>query len=349
MSEGRYFPLWHLALCRLRMFYRQPEAVFWTYGFPLVMITALGLAFREESKETVLVDLVGPQAGALEGELSQHSQFKINRPAAAEWKKRLQTGKTNLVVETGQSPTEPHRFWVEPHRAESLFARQAVENALLRDTVAQGAPEYPESHLEEVGSRYIDFLVPGMIGMNLMGGGMWGIGFVLVDMRVRKLLKRFLATPMRRSDFLVSVMLVRLFFAVFDMLFLVVFAYLAFGVECRGSGLKLTLVMAIGGVSFAGIGLLVACRAQTIEMISGLMNLIMMPMWIASGVFFSSERFPEAMQPIIQALPLTCLVNALRGVMLDGDSLQALWRPLAILLAWGSVSFTIALRAFRWR
>lgn len=349
MSEKRYSPLWHLSLSRLKMFYRQPEAVFWTYGFPLVMITALGLAFREESKEIVLVDIVGPQAEALASHLSLDPQFKVTLPANTEWKKRLQAGKTNLVIETGASATELPRFWVEPHRAESLFAREAVENAILRSSIAAETPQYAESRLEEIGSRYIDFLVPGMIGMNLMGGGMWGIGFVLVDMRVRKLLKRFLATPMRRSDFLVSVMLVRLFFAVFDMLLLMVFAYYAFSVGCRGNLLELVVVMLIGGIGFAGIGLLVACRAQTIEMISGLMNLVMLPMWIASGVFFSAERFPDAMQPVIQALPLTCLVNALRGVMLDGESLPALWRPLLILIVWGCASFAIALRAFRWQ
>jgi len=178
---------------------------------------------------------------------------------------------------------------------------------------------------------------------------MWGIGFVLVDMRVRKLLKRLQATPMRRTDFLLSVMLVRLIFAVFDMGFLTLFGYYAFGVQCRGSLIDLAAVMLIGGAAFAGIGLLIACRAQTIETISGLMNLVMLPMWILSGVFFSASRFPDVTQPIIQALPLTALINALRGVMLDGEGLIALWQPLLLLVAWGTVSFTIALRAFRWR
>lgn len=348
MSQPRYFPLWHLVAARMRMFYRQPEAVFWTYGFPLIMITALGLAFREESKTTVLVDVVGPQAEAFAMRLATDPRFKINRPAEGQWKKRLQTGKTNLVVETGEGPAEPPRFWSEPRRAESLFAQEAVENALLREA-SKDSPPYPESHLEEIGSRYIDFLLPGMIGMNLMGGGLWGIGFVVVDMRARKLLKRLLATPMRRTDFLFSLAIVRLLFAVFDMVFLVAFGKLAFGVECRGNFVELAIVMLIGGMSFAGIGLFAASRAQTIETISGLMNLIMLPMWIASGVFFSAERFPEFLQPLIQALPLTCLNNALRGVMLDGDSLPALWLPLLILCAWGSVSFTIALRIFRWK
>ncbi|HEY3968046.1 MAG TPA: ABC transporter permease, partial [Planctomycetaceae bacterium] len=283
MSQRNYHPLWQLVLARMRLFYRQPEAVFWTYGFPLVMVTALGLAFRSEPKTTVLVDVIGPQAEAFESRLARESRFKITRPADVDWKKRLQTGKTNLVVETGASSSEPPRFWDEPRRAESLLAREAVENSLLRDRLPD-PPVFAESQLQQVGNRYIDFLVPGMIGMNLMGGGMWGIGFVVVDMRVRKLLKRLLATPMRQSDFLLSVMLVRLIFAFFDMAFLMTFGYLAFGVRCSGSLLELSLVMLIGGAGFAGIGLLVASRAQTIDSISGLMNLIMLPMWVASGV-----------------------------------------------------------------
>ncbi|MBS0264160.1 MAG: ABC transporter permease [Planctomycetes bacterium] len=348
MSASPSHPLWLLVLTRIRLFLRQPEAVFWTYGFPLVMITALGFAFRGQPKTTVLVDIIGPQAAAFEARLASAPRFKITRPADTDWKKRLQTGKTNLVVETGDSPTEPPRFWDEVQRAESLFAREAVENTLLRDHLPN-APKYEESHLEAIGSRYIDFLLPGMIGMNLMGGGMWGIGFVVVDMRVRRLLKRLLATPMRPAHFLLSIMLTRLTFSVFDMIFLLTYGYLAFGVRCAGNYLELFPVMLLGGLSFAGIGLLTASRAQTIDAISGLMNLIMLPMWIASGVFFSAERFPEFMQPIIQALPLTCLNNALRGVMVDGASLTSLWKPLLILLAWGSVSFTIALRIFRWK
>jgi len=349
MKSGRFVGLWHLVLFRMRLFYRQPEAVFWTYGFPLVMVTALGLAFREKSTELVLLDVVGPRAEEFQAKLASDSRFRIHMPAADEWKKRLQTKKTDLVVETGEVPASLPTLWTEPQRAESLFAREAVENALSRSREGAASPRFVERHLDEIGTRYIDFLLPGMIGMNLMGGGMWGVGFVLVDMRVRKLLKRFLATPMRRSDFLFSLMFVRLIFAVFDMLFLLAFGYFAFGVQCHGSGIDLGLVMLLGGGSFAGIGLLVASRAQTIETISGLMNLIMLPMWIASGVFFMAERFPAAVQPLIQILPLTCLNNALRGVMLNGESIFRQWQPLLILLIWGTGSFAIALRIFRWK
>jgi ABC-type multidrug transport system permease subunit len=241
-----------------------------------------------------------------------------------------------------------YRFWDEPHRAESRLARYAVEAALLRNQQNQSAAAPDVKHLELAGSRYIDFLLPGMIGMGLMGGGLWGVGFVVVDMRVRKLLKRFLATPMRKTDFLLAVMCSRLVFTLADILVLLVFGYLVFQVRCQGSYLDLTVAVILGAAAFAGIGMLVASRAQTMETVSGLMNLVMLPMWIFSGVFFSSERFPEAAQPIINALPLTALNQLLRGIMLEGESIVRLWPQTVILTGYTVSTFALGLRVFRW-
>jgi ABC-type multidrug transport system permease subunit len=295
--------------------------------------------------------------------LAADKRFQLNISPAEDWRKRLQAGKTELVIEVAPADSgAPYRFWDEPRRAESRLARYAVEALLLRHELAQSSPHAPREeahlaepdahevkHLEQAGSRYIDFLLPGMIGMGLMGGGMWGVGFVVVDMRVRKLLKRFLATPMRRSDFLLAVMASRLMFTLADIVVLLLFGYLAFGIRTQGSYFDLAVVTLLGGATFAGIGLLVASRVQTIETVSGLMNLVMLPMWILSGVFFSSERFPEVVQPAINLLPLTALNQALRGIMLEGQSLAALWPQLALLAAYAVVTFTIALRVFRWR
>lgn len=357
MAKLSDWPLWQLTLTRMRVFYREPAAVFWVYGFPLVMALSLGTAFRENPHEQIAVDLVAgdlADTGArkslqsLRVRLEADQRFKVTVQPSEDWHKRLQAGKTDLVIEVVGSGEEAFTLWDEPHRTESRLARYAVEAALLR-------PEQPPAsaheikHLADAGSRYIDFLLPGLIGMNLMGGGMWGVGFVIVDMRVRKLLKRFLATPMRRSDFLLAVMLSRLFFTITDIIILLIFGYLAFGVRCQGSYLALTAAVILGGAAFAGIGLLVASRAQTIETVSGVMNFVMLPMWILSGVFFSSERFPTEIQPLINALPLTALNHALRGVMLEGQSLAALWPQVALLIAYSAGGFAIALRIFRWR
>jgi ABC-type multidrug transport system permease subunit len=181
-----------------------------------------------------------------------------------------------------------------------------------------------------------------------MSGGLWGVGFVTVDMRIRKVLKRFVATPMRKSDFLMGILLSRLLFMVPEIVIILVFAWLAFGVVIQGSLWALALLILLGAFTFAGIGLLVASRARTLEAVSGWMNLAMLPMWVLSGIFFSSDRFPDAAQPFIKALPLTPLIDAMRAVALEAASLPSLWPQLAILAAYAVVSFALALRFFRW-
>ena len=351
----RTAPLFQLTLARFREFYREPAAVFWVYGFPLLIAVALGVAFRERPVERIQVDLHETPENAetvreLKIELEKDSRIKVVVDSTDGWKKRLRAGKTDLVLFVTPSSGEPQfDFWDEPNRPESVLARNAVENVLLRGKPENTAAPIQEHHLEEVGSRYIDFLIPGLLGMNLMGGGLFGVGFVIVDMRVRKLLKRFLATPMKRSDFMLSIMISRLLFTIPEVLLLLLFSNLVFDVRNQGSIVSLFVVIFAGGACFAGLGLLVACRAKTIETVSGLMNLVMLPMYVVSGVFFSSERFPETMQPIIKALPLTALNDALRLIMLEGQPLTAAWSQLLILMGWGVVSFAVALRYFRWR
>ena len=186
------------------------------------------------------------------------------------------------------------------------------------------------------GSRYIDFLIPGLIGMNLMGSGMWGVGFAVVLARTRRLLKRLAATPMRRSHYLLGFMLSRMIFLVPEVAVLVAFGWLVFKVKVYGSLPDLVVVSAFGSMTFAGLGMLVASRAKTIEAASGWMNFIMMPMYILSGAFFSYERFPAFAIPIIRALPLTALNDALRAVMNDGKPLYAIWLELAVLAYLGA-------------
>src|SRR5437667_6244596 len=184
--------------------------------------------------------------------------------------------------------------------------------------------------------------------MNLMNSGMWGIGFALVDMRQRKLLKRFVATPMRRTDFLMALASSRLILMVVEVGLLLGFGILIFHMRVLGSFLSIVLIGALGAVSFGGLGLLTASRAQKIESVSGLINIVMMPMWIFSGVFFSYERFPAMVQPFIKALPLTALNDALRATILQGSPFTAQTGRLLVLVLWGGTSFLLALRWFRW-
>jgi ABC-2 type transport system permease protein len=350
MAQAQYRPLVQLVLARIREFYREPAAVFWVYGFPLIMAFILGLAFRAKPIEKIDIE-VREDVGSVESvaklkeTLAADPRISIKPVTGDDWKTHLRAGKTNLVVEVSEKGYE---LWDEPNRQESILARHAVESLLYKQQAKSG-PELSERHLDETGMRYIDFLLPGLLGINLMGGGLWGVGYVLADMRVRKLLKRFLATPMKRSHFLLSVMVSRMIFTIPEVLVLLLFGWVFFDVKNYGSGWALFFLIVLGAASFAGLGLLIASRAKTIETVSGLMNLAILPMYLVSGVFFSSERFPEATQPFIKLLPLTAMNDALRGVMLEGKSLTELTSEIIILVLWGIIPFLIALKIFRWR
>ncbi len=340
-------PLVQLCLWRLNEFLRRPEALFWTYGFPFIMLVALGFAFRNTSPQPLDIEVIGPRATEVAQQL-QHASSDLNVKSFDDgnWSKRLQSGRVNAVVQTASDPAV-YELWSEDSRSESRTARWIISSVL--SSPAQPLVTLSPKHLDAPGSQYIDFLVPGMMAMNLMGGGLWGIGFSIVDMRVRKLLKRFLATPVSRVQFMTSLMIVRIVFATFELVALILFSYFVFDVQCKGSLFDLAIVLLIGGVTFVGIGLLIASRVQTIEAISGLMNLIMVPMWILGGVFFSNERFPEVIQPVLKSLPFVALVDSLRAIMLDGVSIMQLGQPIAVMIAWAVGCFVLALKIFRWR
>jgi ABC-type multidrug transport system permease subunit len=353
-TPRRYWPLWQLTLARLRGFYREPEALFWVYGFPILMVIALGIAFRNKPVERIAVDVQeapGESPSVTEfarGALAGDVRFVVRFNDPETCRVRLHTGKTELVVVPPVNGETGYRYTFDPTRPESLLARNKVDDALQRAAGRKDPLPVADQELNEPGGRYIDFLVPGLLGMSLMGGGLWGVGFATVDLRIRKVLKRFLATPMRKTDFLASVLLSRLLFMISEMVIMLLFVRVAFGVVIQGSLLAVAVLILVGALTFSGIGLLVASRARTLEAVSGLMNLVMLPMWVLSGIFFSSERFPEAAQPFIKALPLTPLINALRNVSLEGASLMSQWPELGILAAWGVGSFVLALRWFRW-
>jgi ABC-2 type transport system permease protein len=346
MSDERASPLLQLTLWRVREFLREPEAVFWVFMFPVLLAFALGLAFRNKGPEEVQVGVVeGPGAAALAGSLERSALLNVVVLDSAEARNQLRTGRVSILV----IPEEPPVLRYDSVRAESLVARMAVSDALQEAAGRRDVAVLREQRVTEVGSRYIDFLIPGLLGMNIMGTGMWGVGFAVVKARSGKLLKRFLASPMRRSEYLLSHMLARLVFLGLEVGALLLFARLVFGVPMRGSLLGFTLIVLVGATAFSGVGLLVASRARTIEGVSGLMNLVMVPMWIFSGVFFSSGNFPDVMQPFIKALPLTALNDSLRSVMIDGNPIaQSVWL-IAIVAAWGLAAFLVALKIFRWR
>ena len=337
-------PLAQLTLVRFREFWREPEAMFWVFIFPILLAAGLGLAFRNRPPDVLRIAAVTPE---LARPLRQEKLLDVEQLSAPAAEEALRTGKVALLAVPGSGGAVVYRYDdTNPEgRAARMLADQAVQRAAGRaDPVASS-----DRLMREPGSRYIDFLVPGLLGMNLMGSAIWGMGFAIVDARRKKLMKRLVATPMPRHYYLLSFVLARLLLLVVEVGVLLGFGAWVFQVPVRGSMLDFAVLCVLGSLAFSAMGLLIASRAQTIEAASGLMNAVMMPLWIVSGVFFSSQRFPGALQPVIRALPLTAVIDALRAHMLQGANLAQLAPQLGVLGIWMLVCFTLALKLFRWR
>jgi ABC-2 type transport system permease protein len=349
-QNSRWAGFNHLLMARLLELKREPEVVFWVFVFPILLALGLGIAFRNKPADITSIAII--QGDGVNNALAmiQHSPRSstihaqiLDRDAAL---LGLRLGKFDMVVVPDGKGGFEYRY--DPARPESVLSHAEVDDVLQAAAGRRDPIATTTVASSEPGSRYIDFLVPGLLGMNLMNSGMWGVGFSLVDMRQRKLLKRFVGTPMRRSDFLLAIMTSRIMLMILEVGLLLAFGVIFFHMRVLGSFATIALWGAIGSLSFGGLGLLTASRAQKIESISGLINLIMMPMWIFSGVFFSYERFPTIVQPFIKLLPLTALNDALRATINEGATLASQSGRLAVLLVWGGVSFILALRWFRW-
>lgn len=337
-------PIIELARARTKEFLRETEAIFWVFGFPLLLALVLGFAFRDKAPDKVPVGVAaGPTAQQRLAALQKSDALQPR--IVTDGDDALRHGRISLLVSGGPELV----YAYDKTRPDALTARSAVDDALQRAAGRRDPLVPAQTFVREQGARYIDFLLPGLLGMNLMGTGMWGTGFVIVNARMKKLLKRFIATPMRKRDYVLSHFLSRVVFLVLEVGVLVAFGWLVFGVRVNGSVLTLALLCVVGGFAFSGLGLLTASRARTIEAASGLMNLIMMPMWLCSGVFFSYDRFPEAVKPLIKALPLTILNDALRGVMNDAMTLAQIAPKMLWLAVWGVATFLVGVKIFRWQ
>ncbi len=359
--NGRWSGYRHLLWVRIIELRREPEVVFWVFVFPVLLAAGLGLAFRDKPAGitwVAVIDGTGAQKtlamlqnSSERNSSDRHSTKKdsairatvLPRDAAL---KAFHFGKYDLAVDA--NPDGSYTYYYDPARPESVLAHVEVDAALQSAAGRKDALATSAQSSSEPGSRYIDFLIPGLLGMNLMNSGLWGVGFAVVEYRQRKLLKRFVATPMRHSDFLLALISSRLILMVVEVVLLLGFGVLVFHLRVQGAILSILLIASLGAVTFGGVGLLTACRAQKIESVSGLINVVMMPMWIFCGVFFSYQKFPAIAQPFIKVLPLAALNDALRATIIQGASLGSQTARLLVLAVWGGLSFVLALRWFRW-
>lgn len=343
MSKLEFSSLYQLTSARFRLFMREPEALFWVFGFPILLAVGLGIAFRNRPPDVLPVAATTPQ---LTQALAADRGLRASTMDEAAGTHALAVGDIQLLaIQTAQGVDYKYDDTNPDARLARLLADRAIQTAAGRHDAVPARNEL----IHEAGARYIDFVVPGLLGMNLMGSAIWGLGFSIVEARQKKLLKRLVASPMPRWQYLASFLLSRLVLLVIEVVAFLGFARIAFGVPFRGSLAELAVLCVLTSLSFSALGLLIASRARTMEAASGLMNLVMLPMWILSGVFFSASRFPAVIQPFVRALPLTAANEALRANMLQGIGLSYLVAPTAILLAWLVIPFAVALRIFRWR
>jgi ABC-type multidrug transport system permease subunit len=344
---GARHPLVELTLARLREFVREPEALFWAFIFPILLSLALAAAFPGQSNRPVLVGVPGgDEAAPLRQVLARAEGITVRElSSASDEQAALREARVHIVVAPGTPPS--YRF--DPARDESRVARLIVDDALNRAAGRTDPFKARDETVRVAGSRYVDWLIPGIIGLNIMGTSLWGLGFSIVQARLRKVLKRLVASPMQKWEFLLAQVLARMLFLAPEVAIPLLFGAWAFDMPIAGSLGAIMVVAVVGGLGFSGLGLLIASRPKTIEAISGVLNLVMLPMWILSGVFFSSANFPDALQPFIHALPLTALNDALRAVVLEGATLANVAGEVALLAAWGLIPFALAIRLFRWR
>jgi len=342
-------PLYQLTKVRFFEFWREPEAVFWTFFFPILLAGGLGIAFRNRAPEVIKVAIVerGALSQKIAGAVAANPGVAAEVDDEATAANALRTGKVALLVIPETADRVTYRF--DNSNPDGRAARSLFDDSLQRAAGRSDTVKVADQQVTEPGSRYIDFLLPGLLGMNLMGNGIWGICFPIIDTRRKKLLKRMVAAPMSRVQYLLSYLLSRLIFLIPDMVLLVGFGHFVFHVPVRGNFAALLLIWLLSALSFSSIGLLISARLRTNEAASGVANAVMLPMWVLSGVFFSARRFPDLIQPLIHALPLTATVDALRANMLEGAALSSLGSPLAILGGWLVVCFITALGLFQWR
>lgn len=330
-----------LTKAHLLEFFREPGILFWAFGFPILLSWALGMAFLspKETRTTLIVakaDSVGVRIAipdssigllALEGE----DALRALRRGEAVGIVRLERDGICLNLDTTSQ--------------EGLMARLLVERAASRGLLESIKVQEPPARA----GNYADFLLPGMLGMGLMNGCIWGIGFALMDLRLRKLLRLFASTPLSRVDILLSVVLARGTILPLENSFLWGFGAIVFGVTMHGNWLLFLVSAAAGCVAFAGLGVLGASRVGHMQAAYGIVNALTIPMTILSGVFFSWTRFPPWLQVVVEYLPLTLLCDALRAISSEGAGFAQVAPKLAMMLAWGSVTGIVGLRIFRWR
>ena len=360
-----------LILIHYREFIREPGILFWSIIFPVLMAWVLGIAFSKQNELVQQVALVEDSV-QLNADMSQflndaiytenpekdepgyyektiHNE-KLGKTSykflMTDWDGGLlllKRGQVNLILRVYPDSVE---YYFDPLNPQAkmvyIMLSSAINNEQLIYETASINP------LTQKGNRYIDFLIPGLMAMGVMNSLLWGISYALIDMRSKKLMRRMVATPMKRSEFLISIFVARLSITIIEALILLSFAFAYFHISIQGSLPALILIFLAGNIAFSGIAILISCRTANSRIGTGLINVITLPMTVLSGVFFSYHNFPDKVIPIIQKLPLTMMADSIRSVFIEGAGIAQVSLNAGILTTLGIICFAIGLRVYKW-
>ncbi|MFH1297902.1 MAG: ABC transporter permease [Bacteroidota bacterium] len=361
--------LWQLIRSNVLEKVREPGVLFWGIGFPILMSIGLGLAFTRKPESVRHVALISADTGSysiiLKDDELGNTTFRLERMLWDDAMVQLKRGHVAIAVTLRDSGYRYHFDPMNPDaqltyvRLSPVLKRIPASEFLRKPNGMQGNRSLYEEDLSATtasevdaltvtGTRYIDFLIPGMIAMGVMFSCLWGLGYGIIDNRSKKLLRRMIATPMKRSNYLIAMINVRLAMNVIEAALLVLFAWLAFGITIQGNLPALLVLFMAGNIAFSGVGIFLACNTSKTEIGNAFINVISMPMMVLSGIFFSYHNFPDWAIPIIKPLPLTMLADGIRSIFIEGAGFAQTAIPSLILAGTGIVFFTVGLKVFKW-
>ncbi len=372
----RFGQLWQLTRSMAMELLREPGVLFWGILFPILMSAGLGLAFTKKSDTIRKVAIVGSgethandsasltrflKSSCEQNTSQKEDDFRWKYTMKDErlgnsiflfyemdWDKamvQLKRGTINLLIKSNSETVEYHFDPLNPD-AELTYLK-------LGGMIGQGSSVPVSSNAEirpltVTGTRYIDFLIPGLVTMGVMMSCMWGISYGLIEKRSKKLLRRLVATPMKKSHFLIALITVRVAMNFIEAAAIVIFALIAFKMKIQGDIPALFAMFLAGNIAFAGIAVLVSSHTSNTEVGNGLINFIIFPMMILSGIFFSYHNFPDWSIGVISSLPLTMLTDGIRSIFNEGAGIREVFIPILVLSATGIVFFTAGLKIFKW-
>jgi ABC-2 type transport system permease protein len=374
----RFKQLWQLISALFREIVREPGVLFWGILFPILMSLGLGLAFTKKTDVIRKVAIISKAEGSSRdtgnfalGTFLQYKCEKNLSDGSDSWKwkytirdeklgnsvflfytlkwdeavKLLKRGTINVLLLGKNDSVEYHFDPMNPDAQLTYLKLSAIAGKGEVRTIHDNAEIKP---LTVTGTRYIDFLVPGLIAMGVMMSSMWGISYGIIEKRSKKLLRRLVATPMKKSHFLIALITVRILMNFIESLVLFLFALFAFRMSIQGSISALIVMFLAGNVAFAGIAVFVSSHTSNTEVGNGLINFVVFPMMVLSGIFFSYQNFPDWSLPVIKNLPLTMLTDGIRSIFNEGAGYHEVTIPILILLTIGTVFFSAGLRIFKW-